>query len=61
MRANYSPVGNAFQACYVDIRSGSVLSNGRQYITPSGSRAYAIDWAFLTTGKDPRVIISYPH
>jgi hypothetical protein len=60
LRTNFAPTGNPFQACYVDIKSGAVLSNGRQYILPIKPLVYAIEWGFFTNEKDPRVILSYP-
>jgi hypothetical protein len=64
LRCNFSPVPNHFQACFVDLATGRVCSDGKgasaRYIRPPGSRVFATRWALLTSEKPQRVILSYP-
>jgi hypothetical protein len=61
VRANFAPSSEPIRWCYVDIGSGSILSNDRSYIEPVSPSAYAIDWTLLTNETEPRDIVSAPH
>lgn len=64
LRCNFSNLPNHFQACFVDLTTGKICSEGKgasgRYIRPPGTRAYATRWAFLTLERRPRTILSYP-
>jgi len=64
LRCNFSPQPNHFQACFVDLATGKICSDGKgasgRYIRPPGTRAFASRWALLTLEKPPRTILSYP-
>ena len=60
LRANFARQGHEFQGCYVELRTGRILSGAHAYRRPPGIRAYAVKWSLLTNEKEPRVILSHP-
>jgi hypothetical protein len=64
LRCNFSPRPNHFQACFVNLQTGRICSDGKEtsgrYIRPPGTRAFATRWTLLTLEKPARTILSYP-
>ena len=64
LRCNYSPVPNHYQACFVDLATGKICSEGKgasgRYIRPPGIYAFATSWALLTLETPPRTILRLP-
>lgn len=64
LRAMFGAPEAGFRFCYVDIKTGGILTisdaQPSPYVTPGGICGYAIEWSLLTKETEPRVILSYP-
>jgi len=64
IRVNYILRPNEFSPCYVDLDTGFIFVRGtggfREFVTPPGTGAFAIEWKIVTREEDPRVILAYP-
>jgi hypothetical protein len=50
--------------CYVEIATGRINVSGtginQQYIRPTGTHAFAVEWEFVTDERETRSILKYP-
>jgi hypothetical protein len=69
LRADYrtgsqltSGTPNRFMPCYISLDTGKIASNpqNRDYIAPTGYRAFAIEWEIISNETLPRTILSFP-
>jgi hypothetical protein len=64
-RANFSRQPVLFSPCYVDVVTGLICARSSgsagQFVTPSGTQAFALQWEIVTTESNPRAILRYPY
>jgi hypothetical protein len=52
-----------FHACYFDLKTGRILSEGQgatgRFTEPRGALTFLVQWAFLTIEKEPRQIVAF--
>jgi hypothetical protein len=64
LRANFYPEPPGFQACFVDMKDGKILTPSEriraEFLTPRNICGFAAEWALLTRESKARVILSYP-
>jgi hypothetical protein len=64
LRANFYPEPPGFQACFVDMKDGKILTSSEmirpEFLTPRNICGFAAEWALLTREAEARVILSCP-